>query len=385
MAILCRNFQIYSTKQTVKDFLLNCPEGVYTTARCSIKKQTDTISYMVFDLNTHLDRLINGANDLFPKLTQELGKDENVSKSHVCLQIKHNMFLVADQLHRNDSKMESCRLTVWVTCSKTLDESSIEYIQSYAPNGDLSEEDILKFTTRNDRKFSCIENIDVNGEIIEIMCFGEALPNPPTSGISVVCRKFTRSNPTIKNSDFVAQRDIFEKTKSSCNDSLLVSNTSHETQVILEGCSSNFFAVYKGGVVRTASDEMVLAGTIRKLVCNIMNVEHKPPDLSDIEIWDACCITSTSRLVLPIRDVIIPDDFSIVESVDQVLDILSSSDYAPNTENNENQVFKIFVDGLSSKSDKIGYTVIRFPSENELLQELCGEVNKRILSSSSAL
>lgn len=79
-----------------------------------------------------------------------------------------------------------------------------------------------------------------------------------------------------------------------------------ENNQIFEGGQSNFFAV-KDGVVYTKGDG-VLQGTVRSMVINICNNLHIPisetaPLLSEVMQWEACFITSTSRLVMNINTI----------------------------------------------------------------------------------
>lgn len=73
-----------------------------------------------------------------------------------------------------------------------------------------------------------------------------------------------------------------------------------------EGGQSNFFAV-KNGTVYTRGDG-VLQGTMRSMVltlCEKLNipVSLESPRLSEINQWDACFLTSTSRCVMNINTV----------------------------------------------------------------------------------
>merc|ERR1711862_747314 len=197
--------------------------------------------------------------------------------------------------------------------------------------------------------------------------------------------------------------DVLEKTKGRSHESLLVSiftKSESKNLHVLEGCSSNFFAIYKDGIVRTATDDAVLCGAIRKLVCNILTendedeghlkrekaaIKYEPPNLIDAEnLWKGCFITSTSRLALPIRHVIIPDDYSIIKNIYQLIDSILSDD-AKDIKNKERRVFKLSVASSSKHHEKVTYTVIQFSIEINLIQYLCSEVNKRILSLSSAI
>jgi branched-subunit amino acid aminotransferase/4-amino-4-deoxychorismate lyase len=80
---------------------------------------------------------------------------------------------------------------------------------------------------------------------------------------------------------------------------------------ILEGSQTNFYAV-KGGVVQTAG-EGVLEGTVRRLLLEVceregVEVELRPPDVSEVEEWEGCMISSTSRLLLPVDNLYSPKE-----------------------------------------------------------------------------
>lgn len=74
---------------------------------------------------------------------------------------------------------------------------------------------------------------------------------------------------------------------------------------ILEGLSSNFFAV-KGGALRTASTGIIL-GTVRAVVLELANgllpIVLEPVRLDELREASECFITSVSREVLPVTRV----------------------------------------------------------------------------------
>lgn len=81
---------------------------------------------------------------------------------------------------------------------------------------------------------------------------------------------------------------------------------------VLEGLTSNFFAIYKDGTIRTANDG-ILYGYVRHLVLKVaeehglkVNITH-PILLEEACEWEECFITSSSRLIYPIEKVLIPD------------------------------------------------------------------------------
>ena len=83
---------------------------------------------------------------------------------------------------------------------------------------------------------------------------------------------------------------------------------------ILEGTSSNVFVVYKDGTLRTAK-EGVLNGYARHLVLECagscgLKVDFRPILLQDAEkgLWEEAFITSSSRLIYPISEVLVHTD-----------------------------------------------------------------------------
>lgn len=81
---------------------------------------------------------------------------------------------------------------------------------------------------------------------------------------------------------------------------------------VLEGLSSNFFAIYKDGSLRTAT-QGVLDGYVRHLVLESaskagLRFDPRPIYLHEAEQWKECFITSSSRLLWPIANVLIPAD-----------------------------------------------------------------------------
>lgn len=81
---------------------------------------------------------------------------------------------------------------------------------------------------------------------------------------------------------------------------------------VLEGISSNVFVIYKDGTLRTAT-EGVLNGFVRHLVLESANecgikVDPRPIFLDESDQWKEAFITSSSRLIYPISEILIPSD-----------------------------------------------------------------------------
>jgi Amino-transferase class IV len=92
---------------------------------------------------------------------------------------------------------------------------------------------------------------------------------------------------------------------------LLVKQHGTRDYQLLEGLSSNLFVLYKDGSLRTA-DQGVLQGYVRKLVldsaeCLHIPVSSEPILLSEVDQWKEAFITSSSRLLYPIRRINVPN------------------------------------------------------------------------------
>ncbi|KAF9902914.1 hypothetical protein EC991_004386 [Linnemannia zychae] len=139
----------------------------------------------------------------------------------------------------------------------------------------------------------------------------EPLKTPKTPMCKVEVRGSPRHHATAKDSQWVRDRSGLEASlDKDSNEALLYEDS---TQDIYEGLSSNFFAFDRERrTVLTAPLDTVLQGTILKVVMNICNeanipVEFKFPNLKQTHEWEGAFISSTSRLVLPIEKLVMPD------------------------------------------------------------------------------
>lgn len=121
------------------------------------------------------------------------------------------------------------------------------------------------------------------------------------NGVKVSTNKLNRDNPRAKLTSFISKS---EKIKRACKENNLEESIMiNKKGELLEGLSSNFFAV-KNGVVFTAEDE-VLKGSMREIMIdeikrNQIPLRLKPILLNELVIVDEAFITSTSRGVLPV-------------------------------------------------------------------------------------
>jgi branched-chain amino acid aminotransferase len=135
----------------------------------------------------------------------------------------------------------------------------------------------------------------------------QPLETPPSeayeSGVLVTTIDLQRQLPKAKLTRFIARAgDVRQHLPAGVNEALMVDPRG----CLLEGLSSNFFAV-RAGLLYTA-EEGVLSGITRSLVlqatagCNI-SLRLEPVRLADLPALDEAFLTSTSRGVLPISEI----------------------------------------------------------------------------------
>jgi len=82
---------------------------------------------------------------------------------------------------------------------------------------------------------------------------------------------------------------------------------------LLEGLTSNLFVVYPGNVLRTAPSSDVLGGYVRQRIINCAErcgykVEIGPILLEDASLWKEVFLTSSIRLIMPVKLIYLPND-----------------------------------------------------------------------------
>ncbi len=120
------------------------------------------------------------------------------------------------------------------------------------------------------------------------------------NGVGVVTRQMHRENPKAKQAQFIETAEVVrQRVPAGVNEVIMVSETGH----LLEGLSSNFFAVADDRI--WTAEKEVLSGITRALVLDIIRQKQIPLTLEGFpvdqlgEIREAF-ITSASRAVLPV-------------------------------------------------------------------------------------
>jgi branched-chain amino acid aminotransferase len=124
-----------------------------------------------------------------------------------------------------------------------------------------------------------------------------------TNGVAVVTAHLQRQNPSAKLSSFIRNSTaIRSRLKEGYEEVLMVDPTNS----ILEGLTSNFFAL-SSGILLTAGTGM-LAGTTRAMVLDIarqagISIQLQAPRQTQQADFSEAFITSTSRGVLPVVEI----------------------------------------------------------------------------------
>jgi branched-chain amino acid aminotransferase len=118
-------------------------------------------------------------------------------------------------------------------------------------------------------------------------------------GVACVTLDLERENPHAKDTRFIATaQDAYARLPPGVEEGLIVADDG----AVLEGLSSNFFAVLDG-TLRT-EEERVLVGVTRSLVLEVagglMPVDRRAVRRDDLPDLDEAFITSVSREILPV-------------------------------------------------------------------------------------
>lgn len=128
-------------------------------------------------------------------------------------------------------------------------------------------------------------------------------PGAYLHGVRVVTRPMQRENPKAKLTNFIhTASTVRHQLPEGINEALMVG----EDGRVLEGLSSNFFAV-QDGVIWTA-DEGVLSGITRATVLEVIRSQGLPLRLEgipvgELERLEEAFLTSASRAVLPVTEI----------------------------------------------------------------------------------
>jgi branched-subunit amino acid aminotransferase/4-amino-4-deoxychorismate lyase len=114
-----------------------------------------------------------------------------------------------------------------------------------------------------------------------------------------------RAAATAKDSTWVTARAALESRQGADTEEIILTSEGS----LFEGLQTNFFALNADGVLETAPDGTVLAGTVRGLVLAQakmagLDVIFCAPQVSQAARWRGAFICSTSRLVMPVDELV---------------------------------------------------------------------------------
>lgn len=124
-----------------------------------------------------------------------------------------------------------------------------------------------------------------------------------TDGVDTATTRIRRNNPRAKLSRFLPQAEAVRRSEKKNVDEYLMLNDNRE---ILEGLSSNFYAVIRGEIF--TAGEGVLEGTTRQFILDLINeaqlpLQFRPVSTFELNRIDEAFISSTSRSILPVRKI----------------------------------------------------------------------------------
>ncbi|KAF9184115.1 hypothetical protein BGZ51_003553 [Haplosporangium sp. Z 767] len=175
--------------------------------------------------------------------------------------------------------------------------------------GDLSNGSTLAI--QGDTKVTVLCTWDTKIKRPTLIAHFEPLMAPTGRRCQVEIHGAPRSLAHAKDSQWVRDREkLLAKMSKDSNEALLLDQA---TQNLYEGLSSNFFAFHrKRQTLLSAPLDSVLQGTVLKMVLSICKEENIPvdftfPNLKQLDEWEGAFLSSTSRLILPIEKLVLPD------------------------------------------------------------------------------
>eukprot|EP01135_Chromosphaera_perkinsii_P007987 Nk52_evm59s1073 gene=Nk52_evmTU59s1073 len=260
------------TTKTFDELMVYLPRGAYTGCRTVNRRS-------ILSLETHAKRISDTLNLLVFSKDKIMGKKAGVEE-----------FPMATKKLASFRKWETCRdaiIRLLVPCFKYFDNVNADKAESI---WEVKVGIFVSFAFDQGNPILC--------------CHLSPLQKPPQS-VSAQVLWQARQTPSAKDSQWVKRRCSMGYLQKEVNEYILKTDEGY----ITEGAASNVFFV-KQGVVYSAPPEEILEGTIWKLVIDVCKEQQitlkykmfKEDDLGDCE---AAFLTSTSRLVLPVRKLVL--------------------------------------------------------------------------------
>jgi len=144
----------------------------------------------------------------------------------------------------------------------------------------------------------------------------QPLGNRPEKPVKIQIMGAPRSNAAAKDSGWVSSRQgLWDAREEDVHEVVLCDDQGQ----LFEGLSSNFFVLVRdeaGTPVLYTAREGVLLGTVRDLALKLcpqlgIKVVEEPPSMAQLERAEEVFISSTSRWVLPVGHLVMPDKSTV--------------------------------------------------------------------------
>ena len=262
-------------------WLESMPRGAYTTAR------TTSRGRCLFELSFHLQRLVDSAGLMHLGRVGGTDHDQEALKQRVLDTMRRGVEAYMrhhggydggyDDVPEDDD--HEMKITVLVCEGDAINAENSETFNSN------------ESTFNNETK-------EREAILVHVSPLG---PRKAPGPVRVEIRGEPRANAAAKDSEWVTARKQLAK-PDDVNELVLEADGA-----LYEGLSSNFFALMDG-TLYTAGDN-VLLGSVRESVlrqCEELNVPVvlEPPRLCDAPRWEAAFVSSTSRMLLPVDELL---------------------------------------------------------------------------------
>ncbi|QDZ20096.1 class IV aminotransferase [Chloropicon primus] len=259
--------------ESAKDFLVQGKRGAYTGAR-------SVDSSAVFEFEAHVERLAKSAALMLESEREEKGRLENLGR--------FEDFLSSDSLRPKVAESMGAGMSRFKECNGGDVEMKITLLLTWEPSDEGGDFDIFTLVT--------------------------PLGDRPAQPVKVQIGGKPRKNALAKDSEWARQRRALELAMpEDCNEVILKDDEGR----LFEGLQTNFYVV-KDNKVQTAG-EGILEGTVRKLLLEecekeSIDVDARPPSVQEMESWQGCFISSTSRLLLPVSEIVYTTEDGVAKS-----------------------------------------------------------------------
>eukprot|EP00277_Geminigera_cryophila_P018211 CAMPEP_0179459044 /NCGR_PEP_ID=MMETSP0799-20121207/42447_1 /TAXON_ID=46947 /ORGANISM="Geminigera cryophila, Strain CCMP2564" /LENGTH=298 /DNA_ID=CAMNT_0021260607 /DNA_START=159 /DNA_END=1055 /DNA_ORIENTATION=- len=155
----------------------------------------------------------------------------------------------------------------------------------------------------------------------------QALGDRPEKPVKIQIMGAPRSNAAAKDSAWISSRQGLWDAREEAVHEVVLCN---DEGTLFEGLSSNFFVLVRdeeGAPVLYTAREGVLLGTVRDLalkLCPQLNIKviEEPPSMKELERAEEVFISSTSRWVLPVGEMVMADKTIVATKSTELTDKL---------------------------------------------------------------